>query len=76
MAFTYIGAILLLVAHDPAWLQRLGAFGITGRMALTNYMRQVMILDVAFSNHGFALEIDATYARWQPMRRRASIGES
>lgn len=113
LAFTYIAAILLLVARDPVWLQRLGAFGITGRMALTNYILQVMILDVAFSNHGFALKISATYAllaalalfavdvalsrwwlsrypygplewlwrsatyaRWQPMRRAASVGDS
>ena len=113
LAFTYIGAILLLVAHNPAWLRRLGAFQITGRMALTNYMLQVMILDFAFSNHGFALTINAayaplsalalfavdvalsrwwlsryqygplewvwrsaTYARWQPMRRAATVGDS
>lgn len=61
LAFTYIGAILLLVAHNPAWLRRLGAFGITGRMALTNYMLQIMILDVAFSNYGFGMRISSSF---------------
>lgn len=62
LAFTYIGAILLLVAHNPAWLRRLSAFGITGRMALTNYMMQVMIIDVTFSNYGFGMNISSAYA--------------
>jgi uncharacterized protein len=61
LAFTYVGAILLLVAHNPAWLRRLGAFGITGRMALTNYMLQVIILDVTFSNYGFGMRISSAY---------------
>lgn len=113
LAFTYIGAILLLVARNPVWLRRLGAFGITGRMALTNYMLQIMILSFAFSNYAFGLHISAayaplaalalfavdfalsrwwlsryqfgplewlwrsaTYARWQPMRRAATVGDS
>lgn len=62
LAFTYIGSILLLVAHNPAWLRRLSAFGIAGRMALTNYMLQVMILDFTFSNYAFGASIGAGYA--------------
>ena len=62
LAFTYIGAILLLVAHSPAWVRRLGAFGATGRMALTNYMLQIMIIDVTFRNYGFGLHLSAAYA--------------
>ncbi len=27
LSFVYIGAVLLLVARDPVWLKRLGAFG-------------------------------------------------
>jgi uncharacterized protein len=58
LAFTYIGAILLLVSR-PAWLHRLRAFSLTGRMALTNYMLQVVILDLTFSNYAFGARIDA-----------------
>jgi uncharacterized protein len=61
---TYIGGILLLVSHNPAWLRRLNAFGVTGRMALTNYMLQVIILDVIFCNWAFALH---TSAAWAPV---------
>ncbi|MSO36223.1 MAG: DUF418 domain-containing protein [Acidobacteria bacterium] len=62
LAFTDIGSILLLVAHNPAWLRRLGAFGIAGRMALTNYLLQVMIRDFIFSNYAFGASIAAGYA--------------
>lgn len=57
LAFTYIGAVLLLVAHDRAWLRRLSVFGVTGRMALTNYMFQVMLLDITFSRYGLGLQL-------------------
>jgi uncharacterized protein len=53
LTFTYMGIVLLLVAHDRRWLSRLGAFAWTGRMALTNYMIQIAILDVLFSNYAF-----------------------
>lgn len=59
LAFTYIGAVLLLVARGPQWVHRLSPFAWAGRMALTNYMVQVMLLDVLFSNHGFGLKIPA-----------------
>lgn len=85
LAFTYIGAILLLVAQDRAWLRRLSAFGVTGRMALTNYMLQVILLDVTFSNYGFDLQmsylfgpiaalalfwLDVLFSRWWLSRYR------
>jgi uncharacterized protein len=57
LAFTYIGAVLLLVAHDRAWLRRLSAFGWTGRMALTNYMIQIAILDLAFAPYAVGLTV-------------------
>jgi uncharacterized protein len=57
LAFTYIGAVLLLVAHDRAWLDRLSAFAWAGRMALTNYMVQVILLDTLFSHHGLGLTV-------------------
>ncbi len=59
LAFTYIGAILLLVAQGRHWVRRLSALGWAGRMALTNYMMQVVFLDVMFTPHGFGLKIPA-----------------
>jgi uncharacterized protein len=59
LAFTYMGTVLLLVAHNRAWLQRLSFFGSAGRMALTNYMMQVILLDTLFTPHGFGLKIPA-----------------
>jgi uncharacterized protein len=57
LSFVYIGAVLLLVAHDPIWLKRLGAFAWTGRMALTNYMIQIAILDLMFAKYAFGLQL-------------------
>jgi uncharacterized protein len=62
LAFVYMGAVLLLVASRPVWLQRLRAFELTGRMALTNYFVQIILLDITFSNHGFAAKVDAAFA--------------
>ena len=85
LAFTYIGAVLLLVAHDAAWLRRLSAFGWTGRMALTNYMIQIAILDLAFAPFALGLTvtplvglvaaialflIDSAFSRWWLARYR------
>jgi uncharacterized protein len=57
LAFVYIGAVLLLVAHNPAWLRRLAPFGWAGRMALTLYMVQIAILDLLFSNYALHVEL-------------------
>jgi uncharacterized protein len=85
LAFTYIGAVLLLVAHDQAWLRRLSAFGWTGRMALTNYMIQIAILDLAFAPYALGLTVsplvglaaaialflvDAAFSKWWLARYR------
>lgn len=59
LAWTYIGIVLLLVAHNRIWLQRLAPIGWAGRMALTNYMMQVVLLDVLFTPHGFGLRVPA-----------------
>jgi uncharacterized protein len=59
LAFTYMGIVLLLVAHNRAWLQRLSFFGWAGRMALTNYMMQVILLDVLGTPHGFNIRFPA-----------------
>jgi len=85
LAFAYMGVVLLLVAHNRDWLRRLAAFGWTGRMALTNYMIQVALLDLMFSKYGLGLEVtplvgltmavalfavDALFSRWWLARFR------
>lgn len=57
LAFTYIGFVLLLVARNPAWLQRLAIFGWPGRTALTSYMVQIAVLDLTMSNYGLGLQL-------------------
>lgn len=57
LAFAYIGAVLLVAARRPAWLRSLAPFRWTGRMALTNYMAQIAILDLAFSNYALHLAL-------------------
>ena len=59
LALTYMGIVLLLVAHNRAWLQRLSGFGWAGKMALTNYMMQVILLDVLGTPHGFNIKFPA-----------------
>ncbi len=85
LAFTYVGLVLLLVARDPVWLRRLAAFGWSGRMALTNYMIQIAILDLAFAKYALGLSLtplvglvaalalffaDAALSRWWLKRFR------
>jgi uncharacterized protein len=85
LTFTYIGGVLLLVAHDKRWLDRLSAFGYTGRMALTNYMVQIAMLDLLFSDYAVGLSIhpvvglvgavtlflvDAALSKWWLSRHR------
>jgi uncharacterized protein len=57
LCFTYIGAVVLLLAYRPAWTARLAVFGRAGRMALTNYMVQAVVLDVLASGYGFGLKL-------------------
>ena len=57
LCLTYIGAVVLLLAYRPAWTRRLRAFGAAGRMALTNYMLQVAILDALASGYGLRLKL-------------------
>jgi uncharacterized protein len=57
LCFTYIGAVVLLLAYRPIWTARLRAFGWAGRMALTNYMFQAAALDVLSSGYGFGLKL-------------------
>lgn len=57
LCLTYIGAVVLLLAYRPAWTTRLAVFGRAGRMALTNYMLQAMVLDALASHYGFGLKL-------------------
>ena len=59
LALTYIGIVLLLVTRGQQWVRRLAPLGWVGRMALTNYMMQVVLLDVLFTPHGLGLKIPA-----------------
>ncbi len=50
--FTYAGGVLLLLAQHPRWIGHLRWVGQAGRMALTNYLLQIAVLDVMFSAYG------------------------
>lgn len=56
LAFTYIGIVLLLLsANYNKWSKRFSLFATVGRMALTNYLLQALILSLLYSSYGFAL---------------------
>ena len=57
LAFTYVGGLVLLLAYRPAWERRLSALGWAGKMALTNYLLQIAVLDVLSSGYGVALRV-------------------
>ena len=57
LSFAYIGVVLLLVARNPDWIRRLGVFAWTGRMALTNYIIQIAILDLMFAKYATGLAV-------------------
>ena len=57
LCFTYIGAIVLLLAFRPTWTGRLALFGVAGRMALTNYIVQAAVLDALSSSYGADLKL-------------------
>jgi uncharacterized protein len=57
LCLTFMGAVALLLAYRPVWQSRLAAFGLAGRMALTNYMLQVAVLDWIVSGYGLALRV-------------------
>ena len=57
LAFTYIGALTLLVAYRPQWTSRLVLFGVAGRMALTNYVTQCTVIFVLSSPFALGLHL-------------------
>jgi uncharacterized protein len=61
LALTYVGALMLLLAYRPAWTGRLAPFGIAGRMALTNYVAQCVIIEILSSPFGLHLRLRPYY---------------
>lgn len=57
LCFTYIGGVILLVHARPAWTARLAWFRDAGRLALTNYLLQAIVLDALASGYGAALTV-------------------
>lgn len=57
LCFTYVGAVLLLLASRPVWIHRLRMFAVSGRMALTNYMLQAAALDLLSCGYGAGLKL-------------------
>jgi uncharacterized protein len=61
LAFTYMGAIILLTTYRPIWTERLAILGVVGRMALTNYVVQAITIELLSSRFGFALKLRPYY---------------
>jgi uncharacterized protein len=57
LCFTYMGAVVLLLAYRPRGTARLALFGQAGRVALTNYLLQVAVVDVLASGYGLGLRL-------------------
>jgi uncharacterized protein len=57
LCFTYVGGVVLLLAYRPWWTARLALAGFAGRMALTNYIVQAIVLDALSSGYGAHLKL-------------------
>lgn len=57
LAFTYLGAIILLLANRPNYERPLRPLGWIGRMALTGYILQATIIEFACAPYGLALKL-------------------
>jgi uncharacterized protein len=55
LTFTYVAAALYALAKWPGLVDRLRYVGNAGRMALTNYLMQIAMLDLLFSGYGLGL---------------------
>ena len=53
LTFTYLAAALWLLGRVPALAGRLHFVSAAGRMALTNYLVQIALLDLLFSGYAF-----------------------
>lgn len=61
LCFTYAGAVVLLVATRPGLKARLAPVAMAGRMALTNYLLQAIVLDYLSSGYGLGLRLRPLY---------------
>jgi uncharacterized protein len=57
LTFTYVSLALWILASQSALVPRLRVIGHAGRMALTNYLIQIAVIDLLFS--GYALGLGA-----------------
>lgn len=55
LTFTYVAVALAVLARWPDLLGRLRGVANAGRMALTNYLLQIAVLDLLFSGHAIGL---------------------
>ena len=53
LMFAYVSLALLAMAHVPALIPRLRVFATAGRMALTNYLIQIAVIDLLFSGYAW-----------------------
>ena len=59
IALTYVGIVLLLIAQGAAWTRRFSFLAWPGRLALTNYLMHIVLLEVLFTPHGLGMKIPA-----------------
>ena len=62
LALTYIGAVLLATVSWPQLISRLDVFALAGRMALSNYMIHIALIDVIGRPYGFGVGIHSAFA--------------
>jgi uncharacterized protein len=55
LTFTYVAGALALLAWRPAIADRMQGFAMVGRMALTNYLLQIALLDLLFAGYAVGL---------------------
>ena len=55
LTFTYVSVALLVLAHAPQLLARTRPVAHAGRMALTNYLLQIALLDLVFSGYSLGV---------------------
>jgi uncharacterized protein len=53
----YAGGVILLVAYRPRWIERLRLVGEAGRMGLTNYLLQALVIDLVGAGYGLELRM-------------------